>query len=265
MITKHRVSLNGIELDSLDNRIIILGVNEAAGKDTFSAVSTARGSGQRLTQQRRDTLDVTVRFAIKGPKDVTGRSQVFDAAAEWAYKGGWLIDGIRPDRRLYVVCYQLATMGDMWEWTDEYTITFRAYGVPFWSQTLPASVTYNVMSTSAVTRGLEVGGTTAAPLELSYTNDSSTALNTLSVSCDGYTLAFTELGLGYHETLTIDHAEDGIQRIRIVGVNGNTRSAMKARTTESDDEVWLAPGQRSIVFQAGQTGRLTLSCYGRYA
>ena len=64
MILKRRVALGGEQLDELDERIIITGVDEAAGKDNISSTAAAIGNGQRITARRRDTLDVSVRFAL---------------------------------------------------------------------------------------------------------------------------------------------------------------------------------------------------------
>lgn len=261
MILKHRVALDGIELDSLDNRILVLGTSEAAAKETLTAVSTY-GAGQRLAARHRDTIDVTVRFGIKGAHDNTARSVLFDRVASWANGGGWLTINHRPDRRLRVVCAQLPAADDFAEWNAEYSITFRAYGVPYWQQVTPASVTANV--TRTITKMLEVGGTAASPLELSYTNTSSTAINSISVSANGRTIALNGLLMSIGETLTIDHDVDGLQRIRITGQGGSSRSVMRARTVESADEIWLSPGMCQISFNADQAGRLTLWSYGRY-
>lgn len=262
MILRHRASLNGIELDSLDDRILVLGASEAAAKETLTAVSVFGAAGQRLSARHRDTLDVTVRFGIKGPRDAEERSKIFDKISGWAADGGWLTLGHRSDRRLRVICAQLPTAGDAAEWASEYSITFRAYAVPYWQQTTPASVTGNV--TTSVVRSLEVGGTAPCPLELSFTNSSGSSVNDLSVSAEGRTIAFTGLLLGQMETLTIDHMVDGLQRITITGTDGVVRSAMRARTPESADEIWLTPGMRQITFAADRPGRLTLWCYGRF-
>ena len=64
MILKRRVALNGAQLDSLDERIIISGIDEAAGKENITAVASANANGQRFLQKRRDTLDVTVKFVL---------------------------------------------------------------------------------------------------------------------------------------------------------------------------------------------------------
>ena len=47
MILARRVALNGVQLDSLDNRILISAIDEAAGRDNISAVSLGAGDGQR--------------------------------------------------------------------------------------------------------------------------------------------------------------------------------------------------------------------------
>ena len=54
MILRRRISLEPIngkeqQLDELDDRIIITGIDEAAGKDNISATSVAYRSGQRVT------------------------------------------------------------------------------------------------------------------------------------------------------------------------------------------------------------------------
>ena len=49
MLLKRRVALDGVQLDELDERIIISGIDEAAGKDTISAVGSSAGMGQRIT------------------------------------------------------------------------------------------------------------------------------------------------------------------------------------------------------------------------
>ena len=91
MILSHRVALNGVQLDSVDHRILVQGVDESAGKDQLSAVSVFGGVGQRVTNRHRDYLDVTVRFSLKIKKnDMQARSDVFERVNAWAAPGGWL-------------------------------------------------------------------------------------------------------------------------------------------------------------------------------
>ena len=66
MQLKHRVALDGIELDSIDDRIMIQKVETADGKESVSTVDLfGVGSGSRVTSIHRSTLDVTVKFTIR--------------------------------------------------------------------------------------------------------------------------------------------------------------------------------------------------------
>ena len=64
MRLKRRVALDFRELDELDPRILIQGVEPGAGKDTIGTVSLWGGTGSRVTGRHRDSLDVTVKFSL---------------------------------------------------------------------------------------------------------------------------------------------------------------------------------------------------------
>ena len=64
MILSKRVALDGVQLDSVDSRILIQRVETAAGKETIDAASLWGGSGSRVTGIHRDSLDVVVSFSI---------------------------------------------------------------------------------------------------------------------------------------------------------------------------------------------------------
>ena len=261
MQLRHRVALNGAQLDELDERIIVLGVSESAPRDTLSAVSRFGGVGQRLTARHRDTLDVAVRFGLRiKAGDMAGRSELFEQIAGWAAGGGWLTLGHRPNRRLYVTCAQLPAMGDMADWTGEYSVTFRAYGVPYWSQVNP--VTLVADGTRSLSRVMTVPGTVETALEVTARNVSGMEIATMSIAAGSSRINLEGLGLGPWESLVIDHSEDGLLRIRIYG--GGWRSAMACRTPGSSDELWVDPGAVQVQFGAQRACQLSVLAYGRY-
>ena len=141
MIFSRRAALNGDQLDEIHDAIVIRGIEQAAGKDNITATATGGPFGQRITGARRDSIDITVKFAIDIKKrDLEGRNAVLEAVNAWAAAartetgGAWLTVGHKPDRRIRVVLAQPAAEGDLWKWTDDFTIIFRAYGVPYWEQ-----------------------------------------------------------------------------------------------------------------------------------
>ena len=158
MITRHRVSLNGIQLDQVDSRIVIQNVSENAGKEQVTATARAGRWGQRMTQRRRDFLDVTVTFGIDVKKrGMQTRETILEAVNAWAKDGGLLRLNYRENRRLRVVQVDPPGAGDPWNWTGTYNLTFRAYASPWWEE----DTEYATCTVEAGTSGSEritIGG-----------------------------------------------------------------------------------------------------------
>ena len=263
MQLSHRVALNGVQLDSVDNRILVQGVDEAAGKDQVTAVGIFGGVGQRVTNRHRDYLDVTVRFSLKIKKnEMQARSDVFEKVNAWAAPGGWLTVNYKANRRLWVTRYQCPAAGDQWAWTSVYSITFRAYAVPFWQQ---ATATEYTATGSSATISATVLGSEKSLLEVIFKNTSSSTCNTFTITAGGSTIALSNLALAKNQTLHIDHTEDGLLRIRIQNTSGVYRSALDKRTAASSDDLWVSPGAVTVTMTAQRTGTLTVKSAGWFA
>ena len=255
----HRVALNGVQLDEVDDRIIIKGIEEAAGKETISAVSLASGCGQRVTNRHRDTLDVTVKFALNlRTTEMTERSTVFEAVNRWAYNGGYLTVNYKENRRLLVVCAQCPGAGDQYERTTVYSITFRAYGIPYWEE--ETAVSAGTGTASSASCGLNVAGSAETVADITLYNRSGMEINNVSIVADGKRMTFVSLGMGGGEVLTISHTADGLLQIRCGG-----RSVMAKRTQESVDDFRLLPGARGFSFSADRACQMAVSVRGRFA
>ena len=257
MRLSHRVALNGVQLDSIDNRILVQGVEEAAGKDQISTVSLFGGSGQRITNQHRDSLDVTVRFSINIKKtNMQARNDVFEKVCAWAAGGGWLTLNYKAGRRLHVVCAQLPAAGDMWSWTTVYAIIFRACGVPYWQQDAQNSIRADG---SNITRQIGVGGNVTTVLDTTFRCNSGTC-SSFRVTAGSSMIELTGLSLSAGQTLVIDHTADGLLRITAGGV-----SALSKRTAASSDDLYVEPGTVTVAVETQGSGTLTISNAGRYA
>lgn len=262
MILSHRVSLNGTQMDSLDDSIIIQSVEENTPKYTISGVNIGT-AGQRMTQQRRDTLDLVVKFAIRLRKDnMAARDLVFDKIVKWALPGGTLMLNTKTNKCLNVVCVSPPGQMDPRKWDTEYQITFRAFGVPYWEQVTPSTQT---VTASSGTYTLANNGTANSPLEVQFKNTGSATINLVTVRSGGRTIRLESLGLAAGETFKL-YYQNGLQKLTITNAAGTTeRSVMAKRTDTSADDIWLAPGNNSIAFTASASGALTLSCRGRFA
>lgn len=258
MILSHRVQLNGIELDSVSGAILVQGVEEIAGKVQITTANRAAHAGQRITSIRRDSLDVTVRFSIDIKKrDMPARSSVFEAVCAWAAPGGWLSLNYRPERRLRVVCAQLPAAGDQWNWTNIYSIVFRAYDVPYWQDYVPRSL-LATESTGSTEKQIGVPGSAETVLDATYKCTGACSRFTLATGISR--IALEGLNIKTGQTLAIDHTEDGILRIRVDGV-----SVLDKRTAASSDDLYVLPGRAALTMTADGPGMLGVQCVGRYA
>ena len=141
-----------------------------------------------------------------------------------------------------------------------YTITFRAYTVPYWQQ---AGANRLTATGSSITRQMGVGGSADTVLDIAFHNTSGATCDTFKVQAGASMMELRGLGLANGETLHIDHTDDGVLRIRIQ--NGSTyRSALDKRTTASSDDLWVSPSSVAVTMTAQRTGTLTMSCAGRF-
>ena len=266
MILRRRVALNWRHLDEIDPRILIQGSEPQAGRETTGTASLWGGVGSRVTGEHRESLDVNVQFSLDIKRaHFEERAFVLEQIMTWAAAGGWLTLSQKPGRRLRVYAAQLPAEGDPLDWTQRYTITFRALGVPYWQRDAANTVTLSGASASGV---LSVTGNVATDAELLFKNTSGSVCNTVTVTAGDSTMALTDLGLASGETLWIDHDDDGrrcVLRIRIEDTNGVMRSAYSCRTPDSSDELRVTPGVQPVTLTAQRAGILKMSCYGRFA
>lgn len=267
MQLRHRVALDGAQLDEVDSRIMIQKIETGAGKENIGTVGLMAGSGSRVTNVHRDSIDITVKFCIKLKKrNMQEREEVLEKANAWAFAGGWLTTNYKEGRRIKVFRAQAAEAGDPWDWTKVYAIVFRACGVPYWQQDQAETV----MRANTNSENFQFGqaGSDASVLDVSFQNTSGSTINTFSVTTDEAEMSFSSLALANGETLVIDHEDTGKRcnlRIRIKSTAGVYRSAMSKRATGSSDELTITPGTHRIRMNAGGVGKLTLSSCGRFA
>ena len=261
MILSKRVSLNGAQLDELDERIVITGIDEAAGKDSISAVGMAEGDGQRITNMKRESLDVTVHFRLLIRKeDLSARSALLETVNGWASNGGWLRLNYKPGRRILVALSQAPGGGDQWNWTNEFSIVFRAYSVPYWEDENETIAVSSVLSGGAVY--LTVPGNTKTVLSLEAANKSGMDINNLRIVTGGQQIQYAGLALRGNQTLTIDYVQT--QKLFVLRNRIGSTSVMAARMSISDDEFIVSPGRINVQWAADRAIQLTVRCRGRY-
>ena len=256
MILTKRVALGGQQLDELHDAIVIRSIDPGVPLENISAVDRMGGSGQRITGSHWQTLDVSVTYAIDIPKrQMTERRAVFDLVNTWANRKGWLTVNWLDNRRMYVDKTILPGSGDLWEWTNEFTIVFRAYNVPFWTDEVPAQVAGGIAASGRVV--IPVGGNTESVLDVSFRNRSNMTINNFWVQANGNRITLAGLGLGGSATLNIHHGTDGLLRIEVDG------NSVYEKYSGADD-LYVNPGSMAVDYAADRAGTLTATNYGRW-
>lgn len=257
MILTRRAALDGVQLDSIDNRILIQGIETQAQKSSIQAQALWGTDGSRVTGEYRESLDIILRFTINEKTYRPGeRVKVLEKVNSWAAAGGLLTIGYKTDRQIRVILAQSAEEGDAMS-RGTYSITFRAFGVPYWQEDPPHKTQINGSSGS---RAFGVGGSTRTVMDASFRNTSGGTINNLEIRAGDSVFTFTGLGLGNGQTLIIDHPDDGrrsVLRCRI----GST-SVLGKRTGSND--LYVRPGERSVSFTASGSGVMEFSCRGRF-
>lgn len=257
----HRAALNGVQLDEIDPRIIIKGIEGGAGKETVSTAGLGAGDGSRITGRRRDSIEVAVRFSMNIRRNaLSERAAVLEAVNAWAAKCGWLTINYKPDRRLLVDEAVTPGEGDLWKRLSEYTITFRAHAVPYWQAESETGGSTGIGGSGS--GSFQAPGSAETVADAKLENMSGATINTASITIGGKTMSFTGLGLGGGKSLVIDHIiADGIPVVRI---RAGIVSAMAKRTDGSADDFCIRPGTVGFSFSAQRACRLTVSCRGRF-
>lgn len=267
MILRRRVSLEPIggketQLDDLDDRILISGIDEAAGKDNITAVSVAYRSGQRVTGARRDSLDVTVRFTLNiknSERQMRQREELLEKVLGWARDGGWLRIGSRPGRKLLVMLATAPGAGDMFNWTNEFTLVFRAYSVPYWMDDAETSLVQK--SADGLYYGIEIPGNAETVVDLKIRNSSGKNVDEVTCGVARQMMTFRFPAgkyLGADESLLIDHVQNNsifYLRARIEHVEGTSTTYRSALLYRSGvDDFITTPGRTRIDFGMKYSG-----------
>lgn len=262
MQLKHRVALGGVQMDSLDSRMMVLSVATQAPQEN-DVTAQRGGNGTRFIRKQRTGLDVAVQCAMDIKKDrMDEREELMEAVNAWANNlPGWLTTTQKPGRRLRAESVKLPAAGDPFEWTNKYTFTFTAHAVPYWQDSTATEVTITAADENL--SSISNPGTAETVCDVSLTNPGSGTIDSLTVRIGTGKFIFENLGLEEDETLVISHDESGLLNIRIR--SGTTyRTAMDKRTTGSDNDLTAAPGSNAVMITAAEDLTGTVSLYGRY-
>lgn len=243
MITRYGVWLDSLPLHELDPTIYITDIQEQPPRMDVQTSPRAGGPGMFVTKRTRQSLSVVVRFAVR-EYDVTRRKAVMQKIIAWAKGGKYLAINDRPGQRLRVEVDTMPTITSALKWTQELSITFTAYAMPFWESDTPDIIT------------------TAGTASMLVQGDADTALVDAEIIPTGFAVTVSagnsSITLqGVSGPVSLSHGDDGILRITSGGA-----SILSKRTPASSDDLTAIPGQENTFAVTG--GEATFTARGRW-
>lgn len=254
MMTRYRVWLDGLGLHDLDPSLIITDVCESTPRMQVHTAARAQGDGLICTRRTRQSLSVTVRFLIR-EYDPARRQAVLQKLHAWV-KGSCLTFSHRPGQELLVTLDAFPTVTSALKWTEELSITFTAYALPYWRSTEPTTLT----TTSSAAMMVE-GTAPLAPVDVTVTTGGTGTTSNLTVQAGGNSITLAGLSLVPGATVLFTHDEQGLLHITSGGA-----SLLDRRTPASADDLLVTPGQSNpVACSANQPLTATFAVKGVWA
>ena len=255
MISRYEVSLNGVDMASLNENLKILNVEYPAPEITLTKNATAGRDGARITRRYREAARVTVKFELH-IYDIAQRQAACQDIARWAANGGALRINDRPDTHLNVICETLPSITSVRDWTKTLALEFAAYRFPYWEDDTETQITLSGVNTSGT---VYVPGNTGADARALVSATITARANLTWVTV--FAGAGTFIGLGAMrngETVEIGYDDDLILYIR----KGGT-SILNTRNEISTDDLLAECGKNNLfTLQSNGAAQVTFRTRG---
>lgn len=221
MIPRFFCALNGVNPESIDATLRVTDITELPPRRRVVTAPTIR-HGLRLLSRVRESLTIRIRFLI-AQYDPARRRDLLQKLHAWADPGGILTTSDRPGQQLQVDCDTLPMLTALC-WSDEISIEFTAYAVPFWEYAEETQV-----SSDEGTFLLLPGDAEEAPVSCDVTNQGAAPLTTLRLVCGDTQMCFEGLSIAPGDVFRLS-VENGLLRAESGG-----ESLLIHRTGDSDD------------------------------
>lgn len=255
MTSRYSASLNGTSLSSISNKILITDISYAQAKPKFSTYNVANRQGARVFRKYFEKASVTIKFVIR-EYSISGRMEICNNVQKWAKNGGVLTTGDRSNQQLRCVCSAFPSITSSMKWTEELSISFESYALPFWESTSATSVTLTagVSGSGSLTPAGVIDG---AMVEVEATANA--ALSSLALTVNGKTLTLSGLTVASGSKVKITYDENMIQSIKV----GNT--SVLDKRTGVDDLIAKCGEANTVSYTADASCTVKFSAKGLFA
>lgn len=245
MVGRYRISLNGVEMDSLfpanpssaepvdEQKLAILDIGYSSPEKTPITYRVANLDGYDYNAPYFEKQTVTVTFELHA-YDTAERNSLCQLINNWAKAGGVLRTSDRPGQQLRDVrCEQFASVASVRNWTDPFTLVFSTTYNPYWQSEDEKTLT---IAGAYASGSLAIDGNISESL-VTATITAEGAVNALQINVGTTSLRLTGLSLANGGKLIIDYVKGRYLRIR-----QNGASAMDKLQASSSDVLSIPCG-----------------------
>ena len=266
MLLRFEATNGGAKFSEIADEVILLDIIEQPAEVDIQKSRLAGGAGMRVSSVTRTSLTVNLVYVIR-TQDPVRWGQVHDLVTKWAKNGSKLTVSTRPGVYLAGKFYVSPARNSALRWTQELTVSFVAYDVPYWQD---ESINISRFLSKGDTATINCNCTAdRVPLELMITNDTNKPITEIKiVVANSYKMHLTGLNLvsppavdGFTEehSLVIE-AKDG-HTTRIFVTDEENTSMLHTRTTDSVDVLDVPTNEpMQVYFWADQSATCWLNC-----
>ena len=247
MRSRYRISVGGVQLDTLDDNLLILDIKYSGLQRDIKTQQTANLGGMVVSDAYDACNRVTVMFELH-IYDTAKRNEACQKIAKWAATGGTLVTNDRPGQFLRnVVCEQFPAVNSVRNWTDPLTVDFMSTVVPYWISTNDDT---RLLTGKNVSGTFTLGGNVDSAL-IGVTVTALERFTTLQLTAGDTMLKLTGLDVAVNKQILVDYVNYRYLRVRMRTPRGTTYtdyvSVLSKLDPSSSDNLRVACGSSTKV------------------
>ena len=262
MLLRFDAEYSGAKFSEIADEVILLDIVEEPAEMDVQTSKPAGGFGMVVSSVTRRALTVRLQYVIRS-QDPVRRAELQRAVARWANAGydknktDVLKISTRPDMLLHCMVYTAPAQGSALRWTDELTISFVAYDLPYW---VGERVNANVNATWSAGYLKYRGANVIAPvgdvarvrvsgISVINSDPENDWLTWLKIKIDDTEIVLDGIGIPTNRLLMFDYPTP--RTLKIYDIFNSQENLIKYRTPESSDDLMARTGvDNQIIVEA---------------
>jgi hypothetical protein len=239
MLLRFEAINGGAKFSEIAEEVILLDIIEDPAEMNVQTSPLAGGPGMLVSSATRKSLTVRLVYVIR-EMDPVRRAELRDKVARWAYQASLLEINTRPGKCLSAKAYIPTAQGSSLRWTDELSLTFTAYELPYWfdSQISMIECTTDDFKLTGARAITPTGADVPIPISCYVTVMGSEKLTDLLLRVGNTKLQMRGLNIASGSMLMVESLTGHDLTIRDVSTG---QSYLGTRTEDSSDALMALP------------------------